>query len=392
MVKLISAILSVLFILIPVLLGGCDEMPEEKDGVVIDNTGDQNVEVISDVTQEKQYYTSAVGMWYTVWWDAEGGRYYSHWTDWSRTKPVEDGFYSSGDLAKLEKDFKYFKKIGIDFLILDDTNGHGNDGGNIARSIDRCFETAKKLGETLSPKLCIAGGAPLWASNNPGVMQQEMDVFYDYYRFSNGMYFVWKDKPLYISYTSKEYFTWNDRDDRFTIRRAIGRVTEGYKHLPDPSGGLWGWVYDAQMPESEVMGVMPGWDTKHLGRGTRPISRSKGERYTKMWLEAIKRNPEAISIVSWNDHAEETGIEAVNMVVAIPEREGEDPYLYQKITEGYLALRTGLLDNWYYRAESSSDIYQYVEGRLVPVNQAPDREVVIIVPDDYYDWAGLKIG
>lgn len=39
-----------------------------------------------------------------------------------------------------------------------------------------------------------------------------------------------------------------------------------------------------------------------------------GEHYRRQWLEAVKRKPQTIVIASWNDHAEETGIEAVELL------------------------------------------------------------------------------
>ena len=65
-----------------------------------------------------------------------------------------------------------------------------------------------------------------------------------------------------------------------------------------------------------------------------------------------------IVIASWNDHAEETGIEAVNLSENIAGREAEkkNPYLYEQMTEGYLALKTGYVKGYYYKAESANNI------------------------------------
>ena len=96
-----------------------------------------------------------------------------------------------------------------------------------------------------------------------------------------------------------------------------------------------------------------------------------------------------IVVASWNDHAEETGIEAVQLLEPIDGRGQEDPYYYQNITEGYLALKTGYLDGWYYRAESQTKTYQYTGGKLKAVASAPTKAAIIVVPDDYYNWAGV---
>lgn len=84
-----------------------------------------------------EYYTSKIGMWYCVWWDSkekDPKHYEWHWVKETRVKPVKHGYYSTDDPVKLEDDFTYFNRIGIDFLILDDTNGHFSDESNIAFS------------------------------------------------------------------------------------------------------------------------------------------------------------------------------------------------------------------------------------------------------------------
>ena len=56
--------------------------------------------------QVKQYYTSTIGMWYTVWWDKEGEPYYDHhWTKETRTTPARFGRYATDDTEKLTWDF-----------------------------------------------------------------------------------------------------------------------------------------------------------------------------------------------------------------------------------------------------------------------------------------------
>ena len=143
---------------------------------------------------------------------------------------------------------------------------------------------------------------------------------------------------------------------------------------------------------SEVYGITPGFSRDHNNLGSRlnPIWRENGDRYRREWLNAVKRKPEMIVISSWNDHAEETGIEAVQLLVPIPGRGNEDPFFYEKITEGYLALKTGYLENWYYRSESDSQVYQFHNGKLNKVFDLNSKEIVIVVPDDYFDWAGVQ--
>ena len=345
----------------------------------------------------KEYYSSAVGMWYTVWWDSQEKDefYYNHhWGKETRVKPVKFGYYATDDEAKLEYDFKMFKRWGIDYLILDDTNDHYADGGNISRHIDACFSMARKLGDK-APKLNFAGGRPLINGNTAG-MQAELDIFAAYAAGYRENTFFWKGKPLFVNFNIPKNYGYQDADGRFTMRPAAGHVSEGwayqYKYGIDKTG-MYGWVFDVQYEKSEIHGISPGFSRSHnnLGTSAPPISRENGDRFRNEWLAAVKRKPEMIVISSWTDHAEETGIEAVELLESIPGRGEEDPFFYEKITEGYLALKTGYLDGFCYRSESDSQMYRYnaSSNKLMKVSGVGAHDPYIIVPDDYFAWAGV---
>lgn len=370
----------------------------------INNPSSNASSATSSTTPARQYYTADVGIWYNIFMQSEADNpamYEHHWGKESRSIPVEDGRYSSANVKKIEKDFKYFTKIGIDYVVLDDTNGHGNDGGYIAKAADNCFVTADKLG-TLAPKLCFAGGGPL-LSNDPVAMQNEMDLFYAYYENESyrDNYFVWKGKPLFVHFTIPKNYGYQETGKRFTMRPAAGHTSEGISSTQKyglDKIGMFGWVFDVQYEQSEVYGVWPGWSRDHnnnLGApGTPPPekSREEGLRYQKVWLAAVKRKPETIVIASWNDHNEENGIEAVTLTEQASGRTYEhlNPYYYQQMTEGYLALKTGYLENFYYQSEDSNVVYQYKNKKLNKVSGTlPRMTAVIMVPSDYFQWAGV---
>ncbi len=349
----------------------------------------------TEAPQVREYYSSAVGMWYCVWWDSEekDAFYFNHhWEKETRIKPVKFGYYATDDEAKLEYDFKMFKRWGIDYLILDDTNNHNADGGNIAQHIDACFMMARQLGEE-APKLNFAGGRPLIDGNVSG-MQAELDIFAAYAAGYRDNTFFWKGKPLFVNFNIPKNYGYQDAEGRFTMRPAAGHVSEGwayqYKYGINETG-MYGWVFDVQYEDSEIHGISPGFSRSHNGLGTTvpPISRENGDRYRNEWLAAVKRKPEMIVISSWNDHAEETGIEAVELLEPIEGRGEEDPFFYEKITEGYLALKTGYLDGFCYRSESDPQMYRYdaASNKLVKTSGVDAHDPYIIVPDDYYDWA-----
>ena len=201
-----------------------------------------------------------------------------------------------------------------------------------------------------------------------------------------------------MNVTITKHYSWQDPAGRFTMRPAGGHTSEGWDSRNEHNLmeiGMYGWVFDQQYKGSEVYGITPGFSRSHNGLATAigPLSRENGKRYQEAWLEAIKTNPEMIVIASWNDHAEETGIEAVTIVSGTVEgREDEylNPFYYEQITQGYLALKTGYLDGFYYRAESDTQTYRYENGVLNKVADPAKMTAVIVVPDDYYAWSGVS--
>ena len=350
---------------------------------------------------DKSYYDACVGMWYTVWWDSEQNNpalFKSHWMGETRIYPIKDGYYAADDVQKLRNDFTYFNTIGIDFLLLDDTNDHRADSGNIAEHIDACFHTARELGSTAAPKLCFCGGSPL-LNNNEQRMVEEMDIFYDYAQQYAEHTFYLDSKPLFVNFNIPTHYEWQDPKGRFTMRPAAGHTSEGSGYINKSyleKVGMFGWVFDRQYPNSGVYGINPGWSRCHNGQtfNAPPLSREHGDYYRKQWLNAIKSKPNVIIVASWNDHSEETGIEAVKLLEPIPGRGEEDPFFYQRITEGYLALKQGFLDGFVYCQESRPDrMYLYQNKRLqeIPSESLQQRHPYIIVPDDYFAWAGMSM-
>ncbi|MBB6730805.1 hypothetical protein [Cohnella zeiphila] len=336
-------------------------------------------------------FTSQVGIWYTVWWDSEPP-YDSHWTDWTRYRP-ELGDYNSGDEATIRAHMEWMKQAGIDFVILDDTNGHGNDGGNIAGNIDKIFEVVEAMPEGTAPKLALAIGYGQWGLNDVRAHQDEADLVYDRYAQSP-VYYQWKGKPLLIDYTTPSWFyRWDD--DRFSVRWATGKVSEGEPVAPDT--GLWGWVFDQEQNNGEIVGVNPGWDTAHLGRGTTPIPRENGEYYSEMWQEALKSNPEAVVIASFNDFAEETAIEAAEprnaAAPAYTDYYGDAaPDWYQQLTEGYAGLKNGYREGFYYKEADQSKLYRYENGRLQAASELPHGAPVIELPKGFMNGKVVETG
>ncbi len=330
-----------------------------------------------------------IGIWYTVWWDDEKP-YSDHWQDWTRYRPVL-GDYASDDPDIIRAHMQWIKQAGIDYVILDDTNSHFADGGNLANNIEAIFDVVESMPEGTAPKLAFAIGAGQYAGNSVEAHMKEVDLIFEQYA-NRPSYYYWKGKPLLVDYTTPDWFyKWDD--ERFTVRWATGSTGDAASVAPDT--GLWGWVFNEYVPNKEVFGVMPGWGTAHQGRPTTPIDREDGKLYTDLWTEAVKRNPEMIVIASFNDHAEEIGIEAITPRSAdvkpwVDAYGTPTPDWYEQITKGYASLRQGFMEDFYYKPENGKQIYRYHNGRMVEQSAAPRGKPVIVVPEAYFTGKFLK--
>lgn len=339
----------------------------------------------------KEYYSSEVGTWFTIWWDVTTsavGQF--HWFEECRLKPVDYGYYSGANQKYLTSVFARMEYIGIDFLLLDDTNGHWNDNGIIARNMNLCFKVAEKL-NGFSPKIAIATGAPL-REGDTAQQQKEFDEYYKLYEKYPQYFYKYQGKPLLVNYIAGVA---NARysDSRFTTRYGTGLISWQNRASDQTiwkTQGNWGWVFDMQNKGSEIMGVQPGYNKP--GMESSVVKRKGGQHYIEQWLAAIKANPKVIMIPSYNDHCEETGWEATTPVEKagagldeVPA--GEDPYLYEKITEAYMALRYGYIDGFFYKVEGTSQVYKYTGGSLQKVSaSAAGKNPIILLPTGYIEW------
>lgn len=155
------------------------------------------------------YYSSEIGLWYTVWWDSEERdptHYEWHWLKETRVRPVKDGYYASDDPQKLWEDFSYFQRIGIDYLLLDDTNNHLADNGNIARHIDACSKRRRKWAEPADVRVAV----PPLNNDEPG-MVAELNAFYRYAEeIPRSLLFPGRQALCCVNFNLPDRYAWQD--------------------------------------------------------------------------------------------------------------------------------------------------------------------------------------
>ena len=342
------------------------------------------------------YYSSQIGIWYLSWWSHENDSpSYLHWEREAGAISVEFGEYDSDDKNVLNSHLDWFVRAGIDYIVFDCTNWWNVDGGVIARNIDIMTQLIDSRKEGNAPKYCFAIGGELRSGHldDHNVLVEMIWAKY----CQRPMYYKWKDKPLLINFTDKEYFYWDN--DKFSVRYSIGGTSLGVDSEYVKEKGLWGWAFDAQVPNSEVYGITPGHDANHLW--IKPgdewdFSRGEhGSRYINEWLNAIKADRPTIVISSYNDFSEETAIEA-----SIPKINSEgysselwtdyygnpSPYWYEDITKAYIALKHGFLEGYTYREENKPDIYLYKDNELCTIDRPIANKPIIIIPSGYKEW------
>ncbi|NUN04890.1 MAG: hypothetical protein HUU57_03920 [Bdellovibrio sp.] len=351
---------------------------------------------------------TTIGAWYSVYWYAKGSPL-DHWSDWTRYEPTL-GYYDSGDIIKQQE--PYFERAGINYLILDHTNGWGNDGGRIIANIRKVFAQLDH-----KYPIALALGAPLWLAhpNEDKMTPSEAKAARARAMFAEAdstwtelankpNYLKWYDassntyKPLMIIYNDIQASHPHDQinrywnDSRFAVRYSAG-VSDPANPLLQPYandlGGVWGWaVKYPQIVSNETMAVQAGHNTSHLAShaGTSvPILKNNGQSYMRQWLHIIKNKPKNIIIPSWNDWGEETAIEPgrrrVGTAELLTDSYGEevDDWLLQ-ITSAYTSLRKGLKPDTYYRTEDDPNVYKVENGKLVVQEEMPHRKPVILLP------------
>jgi len=315
-----------------------------------------------------------IGLWYTVWWTEDDQ--FHHWSD-CRRFPVL-GRYGAGDPDIIAEHFAQFRELGIDFLIMDDTNGYGNDGGRIAANIRAWFEFMDARPETERVPICIGGGGEMRAEGAAG-QQRAADFYWETWA-PRPSYFRLDGKPLLLVDTDDNYGPGDWDDPRFAVRWAYNG--DNFESMARRK--TWGWGSYAPAPIlEECMSIWPGHRfaarVREHGSDAVEEAREGGQLYVREWLRVLKAGPRFVTIADWNNFQEESALE--------DSYTWEDawgyaaPGLYTRITRAYSRLRAGrLVEGECYRDEAQPDVYLFDGERLVRQEAAPRRAATIVVP------------
>ncbi len=320
-----------------------------------------------------------IGLWYTVWWTQDDQ--FHHWTN-CHLFPRR-GRYTAGDQAVIAAHFAQFREWGIDFLIMDDTNGVENDGGRIKANIRAWFDFMDVQPAEARIPICIGGGGEMRAEGRAG--QQRAANFYWEHLARRPSYFQVAGKPLLLVDTDKNYGPGDFEDSRFTVRW----VYNGDNHAAMARNRTWGWgAYEPAPLLPECMSIWPGhrFPQRVATEGLDPVEepREGGAHYVREWLRVLKARPQYVAIADWNNFEEETAIE--DSYAWEDGRGFAVPNLYTRITRAYSRLRSGaLVKGEYYRSESDAKVYLFDGTRLIYQGTMPRRATVILVPEAVFE-------
>jgi hypothetical protein len=325
------------------------------------------------------------GLWYTAWWTADDQ--FHHWRNCHRL-PVR-GRYSAGDPAVIKAHYATFRDLGVDFLIMDDTNSAGNDAGRINDNIRAWFDFMDAQPAANRIPICVAGGGEMRGGGKAA--QQHAADFYWQAWAQRPSYLKLGGKPLVLVDTDKNFGPGDWNDPRFTVRWAYN----GDNHAAIARNQTWGWGSYAPAPAlRECMSIWPGhrYPRKVAEEGKDPLEapREGGDLYVREWLRVIKASPRYVTVADWNNFEEETALEES---YAWEDARGYCvPALYVRITRAYSRLRDGkLVKGEYYRAENQDEVFLFDGHKLVRQAGKPSRAATILMPDGMFAQMKAKL-
>lgn len=234
-----------------------------------------------------------VGIWYQTWYNKD------FWSSYNiQTQPLI-GQYDSSDPNVIDRHIEVLESLGVDFVILDNTNNIYVDGGYILNNSLTFCQHLKNH----HLKFAVAIGGMQFDSD-PKTMATEIAAINSVFILSScgDNYMMVDGKPLIISYPSLT----QSAQTLATIASAYTNVYAVKWIHGEAQAGEMGWAVPAGPVEScQAMVTMPGWQPKYGSA----IDRNNGNIYKESWDRIIEIQPEFAIITSFNDFFEQTFIE-----------------------------------------------------------------------------------
>jgi len=261
------------------------------------------------------------GYWYVQPYHWTNQNLYNRWANPSGRTITEVPYalgtyqtYDSGDTAVIDEQLATMSQAGVDFLILDATNGvHVDDGAIFAR---QQLVAARIAHWNSTPgnrplKYALAVGLIQFANHDPSLVESDAAQAWTYF-VSNPTYggpanYFYKDgKPLLVLHSTyaqrTSWVNWGGdktSSNRFTVR---------YSGTPATAGD-YGWYTQAAgaIDDPNAMMVSPGVNNHASGASNVYYSRENGDYYSlKSWDHVLGRSqrPGVVTVPSFNEYGD----------------------------------------------------------------------------------------
>ncbi len=235
------------------------------------------------------------------------------WDAWdARWRPLV-GDYDSLDASILDAHLDMLTAAGVDFLIVDLTNGWQP---YIVAGADALFARIEATGSPIDVAVAV-GSDQFCDPPCPQAIEDDAAQVWSHFVAAHPDHYFHRDGlPVLVVYASaQQRAAWKGwGGDKSASAKFSLRWVQGMVSANDPTEGhnFWGWGVYSQPAGAERV-VLPGWDNR---RGAPPIPRQDGATYAARWQEVLDQvpPPDLVIVNSFNEHIEQTGVEpAVNL-------------------------------------------------------------------------------
>lgn len=381
-----------------------------------------------------------VGAWFTTYnvnafW-GENGRFSDPSSAVVGYKALRaDGAYGvpySNNTDEIDYQIRKMAEAGIDFIVLDLTNGGLCDqfnygmGENLAFILSNAKLTCERISlwnETHSWKIRYAVAVGVYAnlratyagelSGSPYTqvlsingedktcatvgLSAELQAAEVLSQFVNNEtygddYYTLDNKPLLVLHETGDkravdyvsaYSGEKASVSQFTVRDSNSTA----------QAGTYGWYTRGSVADNnncgavaddEVILVSPGQCNHANGNNTPAASREDGEHYKANWELALQNKPRIVMISSLNDYMEDTAIWPTNTANCTAEEKWSDPYQYWDMTVDFInQLRTANGDSATTAAERSGNL---ALGATVTANDILAAYPAVRITDGLIDY------
>ncbi len=276
--------------------------------------------------------------------------YWNLWDTWNiKYRPYTLGTYrqyDSGDTLVIQDQLSQLTSANVDYLLIDETNNIYVNQRTIFNRAMTVAHEIKKWNENLANRpirYAFAIGGIQFSGDPNSIEYEAKEIWENVVNNADvggtNTYQMLDGKPLLVCYYGQQAYldAWNELSShpwsqKFTMRWCNGS---------NPSTpGLYGWgIPNGSINSSNLMEVMPGWNNHQGAFVSRTYNGVEGDFYRKLcWDRVNAQMPDQIIINSFNEFAEETGMQTTNTdLLSGTSEKWSSPNFYWNMTANYIS-------------------------------------------------------